>query len=39
VVGTSRKNVLRLLPPLVVPKAALQEFLDALDAILTEKSS
>jgi acetylornithine/N-succinyldiaminopimelate aminotransferase len=39
VVGTSRKNVLRLLPPLVVPKAALQEFLDALDAILKEKSS
>jgi acetylornithine/N-succinyldiaminopimelate aminotransferase len=39
VVGTSRKNVLRLLPPLVVPKAALRGFLDALDAILKEKSA
>jgi len=39
VVGTSRKTVLRLLPPLVVPKAALAEFLEALDAILKEKSS
>jgi len=39
VVGVSRKTVLRLLPPLVVPKAALAEFLEALDAILKEKTS
>ena len=39
VVGTSRKTVLRLLPPLVVPKAALAAFLEALDATLKEKSS
>jgi predicted acetylornithine/succinylornithine family transaminase len=36
VVGTARKMVLRLLPPLVVPKGALASFLEALDEILKE---
>jgi acetylornithine aminotransferase/acetylornithine/N-succinyldiaminopimelate aminotransferase len=39
VVGTTRKTVLRLLPPLVVPRAALAAFLESLDAILKETSS
>ncbi len=39
VVGTARQKVLRLLPPFVVPKAALRGFLDALDEILKETSS
>ena len=36
VVGTARTKVLRLLPPYVVPKAALRAFLDALDETLKE---
>lgn len=36
VVGTARSKVLRLLPPYVVPKAALRGFLDALDETLKE---
>jgi acetylornithine/N-succinyldiaminopimelate aminotransferase len=36
VVGTARTKVLRLLPPYVVPKAALRGFLDALDETLKE---
>jgi acetylornithine/N-succinyldiaminopimelate aminotransferase len=36
VVGTARTNVIRLLPPYVVPKAALRGFLDALDVTLKE---
>jgi len=34
VVGTARENVLRLLPPYIVPKKALSEFLAALESIL-----
>jgi acetylornithine/N-succinyldiaminopimelate aminotransferase len=36
VVGTARTKVLRLLPPYVVPKAALRGFLAALDETLKE---
>ncbi len=39
VVGTARSKVLRLLPPYVVPKAALRGFLDTLDEILKETSA
>jgi predicted acetylornithine/succinylornithine family transaminase len=35
VVGTAREKVLRLLPPYIVPKKALIEFMDALVVILT----
>ncbi len=35
VVGTAREKVLRLLPPYIVPKKALVEFLDALGVILS----
>ena len=35
VVGTAREKVLRLLPPYIVPKKALSEFLDTLAHILT----
>jgi acetylornithine aminotransferase len=34
VVGTARENVLRLLPPYIVPKKALAEFLNALENTL-----
>ncbi|MBL8114459.1 MAG: acetylornithine transaminase [Acidobacteria bacterium] len=37
VCGTSRTHVIRLLPPLVVPKAALEAFLPALQSVLEEK--
>lgn len=36
VVGTSRSNVLRLLPPFVIPRPALKAFLAALDEVLAE---
>jgi len=36
VVGTSRANVLRLLPPYVVPRPALSGFIKALEEILRE---
>jgi acetylornithine/succinyldiaminopimelate/putrescine aminotransferase len=36
VVGTSRTNVLRLLPPYVVPRPALAGFIKALEEILRE---
>ena len=39
VVGTSRKNVLRLLPPYVVPGKALAEFVRALEGILKGEKS
>ena len=39
VVGTARENVLRLLPPYVVPKKALSEFITALDVILSRADS
>ena len=42
VVGTARDKVLRLLPPYIVPKKALIEFIDALQQILsatTEKAA
>ncbi len=39
VVGTARAKVLRLLPPYVVPKAALRGFLDALDETLKETNA
>jgi len=39
VVGTSRTNVLRLLPPYVVPRPALAGFLKALEEILRETPS
>jgi acetylornithine/N-succinyldiaminopimelate aminotransferase len=35
VVGTAREKVLRLLPPYIVPKKALSEFLDVLQQVLT----
>jgi predicted acetylornithine/succinylornithine family transaminase len=35
VVGTAREKVLRLLPPYIVPKKALSEFIEALDVILS----
>ncbi len=38
VVGTARKNVLRLLPPYIVPRSALAGFLVALDGILKEET-
>jgi acetylornithine/N-succinyldiaminopimelate aminotransferase len=34
VVGTARENVLRLLPPYIVPKKALASFVETLDSIL-----
>jgi acetylornithine/N-succinyldiaminopimelate aminotransferase len=36
VVGTARDRVIRLLPPYVVPKKALAEFLSALEATLSQ---
>ncbi|MEO6324699.1 MAG: aspartate aminotransferase family protein [Thermoanaerobaculia bacterium] len=36
VVGTARQKVLRLLPPFVIPKSALDAFVDTLDEILKE---
>lgn len=39
VVGTARSKVLRLLPPYVVPKAALRGFLGTLDEILKETNA
>jgi acetylornithine/N-succinyldiaminopimelate aminotransferase len=38
VVGTARERVLRLLPPYIVPKKALQAFLQTLDAVLARES-
>ena len=35
VVGTAREKVIRLLPPYIVPKKALSEFLDALAHVLS----
>jgi len=34
IVGTARDNVIRLLPPYIVPKRALAKFVKALDAVL-----
>jgi len=34
IVGSARDRVLRLLPPYIVPKKALTEFMDALEAVL-----
>jgi acetylornithine/N-succinyldiaminopimelate aminotransferase len=39
VVGTAREKVLRLLPPYVVPKRALSEFIVALEQVLNEVDS
>jgi acetylornithine/N-succinyldiaminopimelate aminotransferase len=39
VVGTAREKVLRLLPPYIVPKKALSEFIDALQQILSASST
>jgi acetylornithine/N-succinyldiaminopimelate aminotransferase len=39
VVGTARENVIRLLPPYIVPKKALMEFISALEAVLFERVS
>lgn len=36
VVGTARRSVLRLLPPYVVPRPALAQFMRALDVVLKE---
>lgn len=35
VVGTAREKVIRLLPPYIVPKKALSEFIEALDLVLS----
>ncbi len=37
VVGTARDNVIRLLPPYIVPKKALVQFLQTLEQLLEEK--
>ena len=37
VVGTAREKVLRLLPPYIVPKRALEEFVGALEQVLDAK--
>jgi len=37
VVGTARKNVIRLLPPYIVPRKALDAFVEALEATLKEE--
>jgi acetylornithine aminotransferase len=37
VVGTAREKVIRLLPPYIVPKKALQEFMKALVKVLENK--
>ena len=34
IVGTARENVIRLLPPFIVPKQALSEFIAALSQIV-----
>ena len=39
VVGTARKKVLRLLPPYVIPRAALAAFTVALEEVLRESAS
>ena len=39
VVGTAREKVLRLLPPYIVPKKALVEFIDTLTVILTRSEA
>ena len=39
VVGTSRSNVLRLLPPFVIPRPALKAFLAALAEVLAETTA
>jgi acetylornithine/N-succinyldiaminopimelate aminotransferase len=39
VVGTARKSVLRLLPPYIVPRVALAEFLTALSGVLKESQT
>ncbi len=39
VVGTARTSVLRLLPPYVIPRSALTQFLRALDRILKETTT
>jgi acetylornithine/N-succinyldiaminopimelate aminotransferase len=39
VVGTARDKVLRLLPPYIVPKKALSEFLGALEVVLATAST
>jgi acetylornithine aminotransferase len=36
VVGTARRSVLRLLPPYVVPRPALAQFMRVLDVVLKE---
>ncbi|HJW94527.1 MAG TPA: aminotransferase class III-fold pyridoxal phosphate-dependent enzyme, partial [Thermoanaerobaculia bacterium] len=38
VVGTARDRVLRLLPPYIVPKKALTEFISALEQMLAAAS-
>ena len=39
VVGTARNNVIRLLPPYIVPKNALKEFVKTLESLLQEHAS
>ncbi len=39
IVGTSRSNVLRLLPPFVIPRPALKAFLAALAEVLAETTA
>lgn len=38
VVGSARENVIRLLPPYIVPKKALSEFIAALESVLASAS-
>jgi predicted acetylornithine/succinylornithine family transaminase len=38
IVGTARENVLRLLPPYIVPRTALKAFTDALREVLRRRS-
>ncbi len=39
VVGSARDNVIRLLPPYIVPKKALSEFIAALESVLASTTS
>ncbi|MBV9434620.1 MAG: aminotransferase class III-fold pyridoxal phosphate-dependent enzyme, partial [Acidobacteria bacterium] len=39
VTGSSRDNVIRLLPPYIVPKKALSEFIAALESVLASATS
>jgi acetylornithine/succinyldiaminopimelate/putrescine aminotransferase len=39
VVGTARRSILRLLPPYVIPRSALTQFVRVLETILKEPTT